>query len=461
MSVQPVLPAGRALERLFTPGIRLGWTFRDRSSPGTPYLEPAPDPGLVHKQIAERVAITQSRYARARRWVIKPALLLGLLMLLLAGYENGTHHAGAGYAALAAAVVITGSGLGYTIRSWWRKSRAAAARPERSYGKALKAWQQRAVAHEQAELARAGDVPEWSPAIPAGAAHRCLRRQPGRLAGPADHPRHLHPGRRPAARRWTCPASSPAASSPPRPRPPRYPPPSTCSPPTWAGAACCRACRQPSSPTPSPKPSTPARPGGARADRAVDVRVLEQLAAALGGWITPARLAAAAQAALGHPAPPGLLSAHEEALIGGDLFPRDYRQQITPNLVRLDAFLIDLARYTGHTPPVRPAAPSYYTCLAVDAGARSARAEMLTALAIGWLTVQVSASDAASARGDHRRRRRNHPPPPGTPGQRLRTARRPAHHHVPAPARGRPAPARRRHPRVHAPGQPRRSRASR
>lgn len=75
MSVQPVL-AGRSLERLFTPGIRLGWTFRDRSSLGTPYLEPAPDPGLVHKQIAERVAITQSRHARARRWVIKPSLVL-------------------------------------------------------------------------------------------------------------------------------------------------------------------------------------------------------------------------------------------------------------------------------------------------------------------------------------------------------------------------------------------------
>ena len=36
-----------------------------------------PDPGLVDKQIAERVAITQSRYARARRWVIKPSLVLG------------------------------------------------------------------------------------------------------------------------------------------------------------------------------------------------------------------------------------------------------------------------------------------------------------------------------------------------------------------------------------------------
>lgn len=78
MSVQPAL-AGRAWERLFSPGIKLGWTFRDRSSLGTPFLEPHPDPGLVSKQIAERVAITQSRYARARRWVISPSLVLGLV----------------------------------------------------------------------------------------------------------------------------------------------------------------------------------------------------------------------------------------------------------------------------------------------------------------------------------------------------------------------------------------------
>jgi hypothetical protein len=137
-------------------------------------------------------------------------------------------------------------------------------------------------------------------------------------------------------------------------------------------------------------------PGGARADRAVDVRVLEQLTAALGGWITPVRLAAAAQAALGHPIPPGLLSPSEEALIGGELFPAGYRQQIGPNLVRLDAFLADLARYAGHVQPAPPPVPAWFTCLALESGARSARAEMLTALAIQWLTVQVSASSASA-----------------------------------------------------------------
>jgi hypothetical protein len=70
--------------------------------------------------------------------------------------------------------------------------------------------------------------------------------------------------------------------------------------------------------------------GTSRADRAVDVRVTGQLAAALGGDLDPARLAAAAQAALGQDIPPGLVSADEADLIAGDLFRDAYRTQISP-----------------------------------------------------------------------------------------------------------------------------------
>ncbi|HEY6275763.1 MAG TPA: hypothetical protein VIX86_05485, partial [Streptosporangiaceae bacterium] len=137
-------------------------------------------------------------------------------------------------------------------------------------------------------------------------------------------------------------------------------------------------------------------PGGARADRAIDVRILHQLIAALDGDIAPARLAAATQAALGHPAGRGLLTAQEEALIAGDLFPAEYRHQIGPNLVRLDAFLTDLARYPGRS-FARPAGgTAYYTCLALDCAARSARDELLIALAVQWLIVQISGSTAAA-----------------------------------------------------------------
>jgi hypothetical protein len=137
-------------------------------------------------------------------------------------------------------------------------------------------------------------------------------------------------------------------------------------------------------------------PGGARADRAVDVRVLEQVIAVLKPrGVTPVRLAAAVQVALGHPAVGGLLTDTEAGLIRGTLFPDGYRGQITANLIRLDAFLADLALHAASAADGVPP-PAWYTCLAVEPGARTARAEVLTALVIQWLTVQVTAVNAAT-----------------------------------------------------------------
>ncbi len=69
---------------------------------------------------------------------------------------------------------------------------------------------------------------------------------------------------------------------------------------------------------------------GTRAERAVDVRVTQQIVGALGGDLTPARLAAAVQAALGQPVPGGLLTASEAEMIGADLFGEAYRAQPGP-----------------------------------------------------------------------------------------------------------------------------------
>jgi hypothetical protein len=395
MSVQPALPVGRALERLFTPGIRLGWTFRDRDGLTAPYPEPQPDPEILREQTAERAVAAQASYARARRWVIKPSLALGLFLLLLAGYAEGRKSTTDAATTLAAAIIVTGSGLGYTIRCWWRRGRTAAARPEQKYRKAVEAWQQRAADHQRAELGRLGQVPEWASAPPPALRTDVFG---GSLRGWQDllitHGTSILVGQpllvmdlsgQLASSELTSAAQAaavPAAQ--------------------YVLPADLDRCGLLASLSPSQFADAlteaihAGAPGGARADRAVDVRVLEQLTAALDGWITPARLAAAAQSALGHPIAPGLLTAQEEMLVGGDLFPAAYRQQIGPNLVRLDAFLADLARYAGHTQAAPPPAPAYYTCLAVEAGARSARGEMLTALAIQWLTVQVSASRASA-----------------------------------------------------------------
>jgi hypothetical protein len=136
-------------------------------------------------------------------------------------------------------------------------------------------------------------------------------------------------------------------------------------------------------------------PGGAsRAERAVDARVITRLCTALGRTLTLGRLAAAVQAALGQPVPPGLLTEDEWDLISGDLLGDAYRAQVGPSLVRLDAVLSDLARHAPAGQP--PARPAWYTCLALEPGAPSAGAELLTALTVQWLTVAVSRSAATT-----------------------------------------------------------------
>jgi hypothetical protein len=106
-------------------------------------------------------------------------------------------------------------------------------------------------------------------------------------------------------------------------------------------------------------------PGGAtRSERAVDARVVTRLCTALGRSLTLGRLAAAVQAALDQPVPPGLLTDDEWDLISGDLLGDAYRAQVGPSLVRLDAFLSDLARHAPAGP--QPTRPAWYTCLALN-----------------------------------------------------------------------------------------------
>jgi hypothetical protein len=386
------IPADQALARLFTPGARLGWTFRDRGRLTAPYPEPEPDADELRTRAAARTAAAQASLARARRWLVRPSLFLGLVSFLLAGYAQSRNHTADAAVALAAAVVACGSGLGYTARCWYRQVRTAGADPEQLYRQAAQAWRQRAAAHQRAELARLGRVPEWGSAEPPTrrtdvfggclGGWRALLTVHGASILAAQPLLVMDLSGQFASDELTVTARTagvPAA---------RYVLPAdldrcgllAClSPPEFADAL-----------TEAIHAGTP---GGTRADRAVDVRVLQQLTAALDGGIVPARLAAAAQCALGHPVASGLLTAGEEALIGGELFPAEYRHQIAPNLVRLEAFLTDLARYAARP---EAASPAYYTCLALDAGIRRARGEMLAALAVSWLTVQVSASPASA-----------------------------------------------------------------
>jgi hypothetical protein len=400
MTVPPPGAGGARDQRalLFTPGARLGWIFRDRRELADPYPEAAPDEKAMREQAAARYAEADAAYQKMRKWVGAPSLLVLAVLLLLAGCAKQINSQASVGGTLLTALVLGIPGVIITSVYWQRREQAKQADAGPDYQQALEAWQQQAAAHEHAELARLHDVAEWGSADPptqrvdvfGGSlwGWRALLTTHGasvlstrpllavdltgelacdeliELAEDMGVPSAVYLLPEDIGRCGLLAALSPAQFA------------DALAEAIHAGA-----------------------PGGARADRAVDLRVLEQLTGALAGQVTPVRLAAAAQAALGHPVAAGLLTPEEEALITGKLFPPGYREQISPNLVRLDAFLADLARYTDGdgVPAGKPASAAYFTCLALDSTPRGARIEMLTALVVQWLTAQVTSSDHAAA----------------------------------------------------------------
>jgi hypothetical protein len=362
MSIQYVPPTPALLERepqamLFTPGARLGWIFRDRRMLLAPYPEPEPDLEQLCEQANAKTAAAQARYAKVRRWAGKPSVIAAVILVLLAGCAKAVNSGADTGRTLLTVLILCAPGLAYTAVCRYRRDQAAKAQPDQEYRQALGAWQQHAVAHEQAQLAGLGQVDEWGSAEPPGlrtdvfggswwgwqallTTHgtSILAAQPllvldlsGQLV--SDELTALARDTIGNAAQHVLPQDLDRCGLLARLSGPQF---------ADAIAEAIHA----------------GTPGGARSDRAIDVRILAQLIAALGGDIAPPRLAAAAQAALGHTAEPGLLTAAEEGLIGGELFPPDYRHQISPNLVRLDAFLTDLARYAGQPTAGQPAAPA-------------------------------------------------------------------------------------------------------
>jgi hypothetical protein len=399
MTVQPVGPQGPvtgAEDLLFTPGPRIGWTFRDRRQLVTRYAEPEPSEQRIARQVAARLARAERAARFSLRWVARPCLPLAAALYLLGALAREVTHRAHPGALAALPVVLAVAGVAWPA---WCLARLAQARhtdPAQAHRVAVQQWRRRASGHEQAELARLDRVPEWnsacSPALRTDVyggtldGWRALLTVHGAsilAAQPllvADFSGQLASGQLTELTRrhriqavvHLLPEALSASGILAGLAPAQF---------ATALAEAIHAGRTPG--------------GAGRAERATDVRVIEQLTGALGGHLTPTRLAAAVQAALGQPAPGGLLTADEAELIGGDLFGGTYRTQVGPSLVRLDAFACDLARYCGPGAPP-PARAAWYTCLALAPAARGAHTELLTALTIQWLTAAVTAGAATA-----------------------------------------------------------------
>jgi hypothetical protein len=398
MTIQPSGGDGTVAEPrqlLFTPGPRLGWTFRDRRTLCSPFPEPPPDGKAMMQQAAARLANAQWHWQRAVKWALRPTLFILIALLTLAGCAHAFNPAAPFGITIITAIILALPGAGWTLWRYAQVNLAKDADPQRQYHVAYNGWQQREAGWQQAELARVGGVPEWGSVGPAArrtdifggtlTGWQCFLTVHGasllaeRPLLVADLSGQDAAADLAALARY---AGIPTAE---------YALPtdldrcgllSTLSP-GQLGSALAEAIHAGS-------------PGTARADRAVDVRVLEQIAAAIaGGGLSPARLAAGVEAALGRPVLPGLLTKAETDLLQGKLFGDGYQSQIGTNLVRLDAFLSDLARYSGTGQAATPP-PAWCTVLALEPAARSARSELIATLVIQWLTVRVTAH-AASA----------------------------------------------------------------
>src|SRR3984885_10962142 len=387
MSTQPAPVADAADRRasLFTPGPRLGWEFRDRRQLAAPFPQPRPDLEAMRASAAQQAESAEKAYRKIRKFLGIPSTLLFVVLLLADGCAANISGSGAPVVSDLIALVICGPGMTLTFLRW-RKARqaaAAAAPVAEDHERTVASWHQREEAWQRNELSRLDGVVEWGSAqLPGGTLRTdvfggSLR---GWQALLTTHGTSLL-------------ASQPVLTV------------------DLTGEVICqeltdtaRAAGVPSSvwllPTQLGASGVLAGLSAAQfADALAEAVHAGDAAgaarAARGGDVTPVRLAAAVRAALGHADRPSVLSQQEQALISAELFPAEYRRQIEPNLVRIEAFLTALAQHAEPPgqPPATPEPPAYYTCLALEPAARSARAEVLAALAVQWLTVQVTSSN--------------------------------------------------------------------
>ncbi|MFI9554338.1 hypothetical protein [Nonomuraea endophytica] len=129
------------------------------------------------------------------------------------------------------------------------------------------------------------------------------------------------------------------------------------------------------------------RAGDSRADRSGDLRVLGALAGVL-HEVSVAGLAEGVRVLLGEDPPArSVLSAAEREHIAHGLFTDGYVDHARPALARMEAFLHPLAHLGARRTAERPAV---LTCVALEGGGRSAGAELLTDLLTQWLVHRVA-----------------------------------------------------------------------
>ncbi len=400
MSLQPhdnrdLLPL-RA--RLFEPGQRLGWIFRDRRQFATAFPEPPPPRPPVPPHL---FAVRQAAQQRFRRSVTIAVVIGGAAVVLAALVAAlGSAYPGSISGGIGIAVVVVAVAAGLAITGSMAARRSAATRAVQQaehdlaggYQRQAAAWAERKAAYERADSARVDGLAEWGAArVPAGTRRidifggslhgweafltvygtSVLAERPALVA---DFSREL------VCRELALLARAAGAPVDVQVLPAQLADSSVLAglPGQHLAAALVEAMH-----------SGDAHPAGAQ--RSIDDRILGELCSSLGDQVSLARLAAALRVLMGGQDKSGLLTPQERTHIAEELFTAEYVRQIHPDLVRIESYIHPVE---GLGSPGAASGPAYLTCVALQPGARSVRDELLAGLVIQWITYHVSNASA-------------------------------------------------------------------
>ncbi len=203
MTIQPSpadqLPEPR--DMLFTPGPRLGWTYTDPRSRIARYSEPPPDLDSLKEQAAQRVGAAQRSWDRARKWGLRPSLVVLIVLVALGGCAHILNSNAPFGTTVLSGIILALPGTGWALWRFAQLNLAKDVDPQRQYETAYEAWRQRPPRTSTPGSPQLAGVPEWGSAVAPVPADRRLRRDADRVAVPAHRARRVRPRRTAAAGR--------------------------------------------------------------------------------------------------------------------------------------------------------------------------------------------------------------------------------------------------------------------
>ncbi|MFJ2593421.1 hypothetical protein [Streptomyces erythrochromogenes] len=400
-------PPGRHL-RLFDPGQRLGWTYRDPESLRSPFPEPEPQRQPIPVAYENRAHAARLAHEGRKGSTTKIGGGIAVVLLLLSTVGGATMAVLALIAAAVTVALVVHAGQSATTAGGHLEAKRAEL--EHHFQYAWQSWHQRALQHTAAQDHWVHGLDSWG-ALPAGPGTRrldifggsqrsregfltvfgasTLQQQPlivvdlthaliceelstlAELAGvPVDV--QLLPSRM---------AESGIVSG--------------LTPQELVDALVEAVYAEESEAN--------------RAARALDTRILRQLCGVLGADVTPARLGAGLRALMGEIDDTKALTRAERNRIADDLLGDKNKDQMRDSLLRLASFLHPLERLGAER---GGRGPGYLTCIALDFTTGSASTELLADLAVQSVTrrlasLQETAPSVVVALGEQGLQRRH------------------------------------------------------